>query len=193
MRHIYCLLLCRTRLITIHTLYPWIGYSYRSSSREKRGMFRGIIIIHIVPFGQYIIHHTRHMILIATSSRMVVTLSSVYQVFCTNMIPSYRTINGITQLIVYAWNNSVGNVLGETVGHGHDNKFSIDIIQHISIHYYYRFVVPYVPTPSYIYKSINKNNRRKRRRRVAKSVINSFQGMALCGGPPKRGPILGKS
>jgi len=37
------------------------------------------------------------------------------------MIPSYRTINRITQLIVYAGNNSVVVILVGTDGHGHDN------------------------------------------------------------------------
>ena len=61
---------------------------------------------------------------------MVVTLSSVYQVINTNMIPSYRTINRITQLIIYAWNNSVVIILGGTDGHGSDNEFNkeVDII-----------------------------------------------------------------
>ena len=41
-------------------------------------------------------------------------------VICTNMTPSYRTINSITQLYVHAW--IVGGTDGH--GHGHDNKFT---------------------------------------------------------------------
>ena len=48
----------------------------------------------MVPIGKYIIHHTKYTILIV----VVLTLSSVYQVICTNMVPSNRTINCITQL-----------------------------------------------------------------------------------------------
>ena len=74
----------------------------------------------------HIIHRTWNIILIATSSpHFFVTLSSVYQVIRTNMTPSYRTINSITQLYVYAWNNSVAIViLGRKDGHGHGNKFN---------------------------------------------------------------------
>ena len=65
-RERYCLLSCRTRLVTIRTLYPWID----NSSQERRGRSSSIIIIRMVPVGQYIIHRTRHTILIVTSSRM---------------------------------------------------------------------------------------------------------------------------
>ena len=61
------------------------------------------------------------------------TLSLVYQVIYTNMTPSYKAIHSITILYVYAWNNSVVNILGGIDGHRHDNKFNkgVDIIQHI--------------------------------------------------------------
>ena len=76
-----------------------------------------------------------------TSSRMVVTLPSVYQVIRTNMIPSYRTINRITQLIVYAGNNSVVVILVGTDGHGHDN---IHIIISYSSYCSHRLPVRYI-------------------------------------------------
>ena len=69
----------------------------------------------------------------SSSSRMVVTLSSLYQVIHTNMTQLYhRTIYSITRGYVYAWNNSGVNILGETDEHGHDKKFNkqIDIIIH---------------------------------------------------------------
>ena len=63
---------------------------------------------------------------------VVALLSSVYQIIRINMTPSYKTINSITQLYVYAWNNSVVNILGGTDGlrHGRDNEFNkeVDII-----------------------------------------------------------------
>ena len=99
-------------LYTVHTPYPWKGNSYSSSSQERRerGRVSGITIC-IVSTGQYIFHCTWHTILKATSSsRTVVTLSSMYQVIPTNMIPSYRTINSITQSYVHAW------IVGERMG-----------------------------------------------------------------------------
>jgi len=53
-------IMCCTRLDTILMLYPWRGNSYSRSSRERRGRCCGIIITHIVPIGQYIIHRTQH-------------------------------------------------------------------------------------------------------------------------------------
>ena len=59
------ILSCRTRLDSIHTLYPWRGNSYSSSIGERRGRCSGIIIICMGPIGQslFIAPHT---ILIAT-------------------------------------------------------------------------------------------------------------------------------
>ena len=60
-------------------------------------------------------------------------MTSVYQVIqviSTNMIPSCRTINRITQLIVYAWNNSVVIIHVGMNGHGH---YNIHIISSIPI------------------------------------------------------------
>jgi len=78
---------------------------------------------------------------------MVVTLSSVYQVIRTNMIPSYRTINRITQLIVYAGNNSVVVILVGTDGHGHDNihttKRQHEKYQRIVVIYAYAYTFKY--------------------------------------------------
>ena len=57
----------RTRLDTVLMSYPWRGNSYSSSSsRERRGGCSCIIIIRMGPIGRYIIHYTRHTILIAT-------------------------------------------------------------------------------------------------------------------------------
>mmetsp|Transcript_11215 Transcript_11215/g.12620 ORF Transcript_11215/g.12620 Transcript_11215/m.12620 type:complete len:89 (-) Transcript_11215:48-314(-) len=58
--------MCRTQLGTVHTPYPWRGNSYSSSIGERRGRCSGIIIIRMGPIGLYIIHSTRHTILIAT-------------------------------------------------------------------------------------------------------------------------------
>ena len=65
---------CRTRFGTVLMPYPWIGnshshsysYSYSYSSWERKESCSGIIIIFMVPIGQYIIHRTRHTILILT-------------------------------------------------------------------------------------------------------------------------------
>ena len=52
------------------------------------------------------------------SPQMVVTMLSVYQVIRTNVTPSYTTINSITKLYVYAWNNSVVIIIfGRKNGH----------------------------------------------------------------------------
>ena len=72
------------------------------------------------------------------------------------MPPSYKTINSITLLYVYAWNNSVVNILVGTDEHGHrrDNTdvsrnstrrltSSLTNIPNIVI------VSSYVPTQSY--------------------------------------------
>ena len=110
-REIYSLLLCRTQLGNIHTLYPWIGTSYNSSRRDRRGICSGIIIIRMVPIRQYIIHRTRHTILIVTSSQVVVC----------HMTQSYIIISTITQLYIYDWKNSIGMILVGMDGHQHDN------------------------------------------------------------------------
>jgi len=121
----------------------------------------------MVSIGQYIIHRTRHTVLIATSSsQMVVTLSSMYQVIPTNMPPSYKPINIITQLYVYAWNNSVVIILVGTDGHGHENSH-----QHRHTNPKSKSIViisSYVATPLYI----TINNSSRRRRREARCVIN---------------------
>ena len=59
------ILSCRARLDSIHTLYPWIGTS-SNTIRGRRRRCSGIIIIRMGPIGRYIIHCTRHTILIAT-------------------------------------------------------------------------------------------------------------------------------
>jgi len=84
----------RTRLGTVLMPYPWIVNSSSSSSQKRRLRCTGIIIIHMVSMvfiGQCIIHRTRHTILIVTSSRMDVTLSSFHPVIPTNTAPLYRT------------------------------------------------------------------------------------------------------
>ena len=48
---------CRTLVDNVHMPYPWIP---NSSSRKRRGRCNVIIIIRMVPIGQYIIHRTRH-------------------------------------------------------------------------------------------------------------------------------------
>ena len=53
-------IICRTQLGTILKSYPWRGNSYSRSSQERREKCCGIIIICMVPIGQYIIHRTRH-------------------------------------------------------------------------------------------------------------------------------------
>ena len=51
---------------------PWQGNSYSNcNNRERKGRNSGISIIRMVLIGQYIIHLTRHTVLIAASSRMV--------------------------------------------------------------------------------------------------------------------------
>ena len=64
----------------------------------------------------YISLYLAWTILIATSSRIAVTPSSVNQFIRSNMTPSYKTINSITRMYVYAWNNSVVNILGGKMG-----------------------------------------------------------------------------
>ena len=79
------------------------------NNKDKQG--------HLRLYGSH--QTTRYTILKATSSaRIVVTLPSVYQVIPTNMTPSYRTINSITQSYVHAW------IVGGTDGHGHNNIFT---------------------------------------------------------------------
>ena len=74
----YCLLSYRTRLDTIHTPYPWQGTSYSSSTQERRGGCRGIIIIRMGPIGRHFIHRVRHTTYNTDSNIvMVVTLPSV--------------------------------------------------------------------------------------------------------------------
>ena len=126
----HCRLSCRTQLGTVHTPYPWRGNSYNSSSRERRerGRVSGITI-RIVSTGQYIyisLHPTYNTesIIIITNSRHEQSLHcytlNVYQVIPTNMTPTYRTINSITQSYIHAW------IVWGTDGHGHrhDNKFT---------------------------------------------------------------------
>mmetsp|Transcript_26440 Transcript_26440/g.30075 ORF Transcript_26440/g.30075 Transcript_26440/m.30075 type:complete len:81 (-) Transcript_26440:48-290(-) len=79
------------------------------------------------------------------------------------MIPSYRTINRITQLIVYARNNSVVIFLMGMDGHEHGN---IHHHQHTNTQSII-IVSSYIPTSTYI--TINSNNRRGRKE--AKSAI----------------------
>ena len=78
--------------VTIHTLYTRIGTS-SSSSQERKRMCSGIIIIRMVPIGQYIIHRTRYTILIESWHEWLLHCHS-----CTkssfqhaNMTPSYIT------------------------------------------------------------------------------------------------------
>ena len=99
---------CHTRLSTVLMSYAWIG---NSISRERNGRCTGIILIRI---GQHIIYRN---IIIMNGCYTVIHLPS----HRTNMIPSYRTINRITQLIVYDQNNSVLIVFVGTDGHLHDN------------------------------------------------------------------------
>ena len=78
----------------------------------------------------YSSHPTRYDIITNgryTLIRVPCTLPSVYQVFCTNMISSYRTINRITRLIIYAWINSIVIILGGTDRHGRDNEFNKEV------------------------------------------------------------------
>ena len=88
---------------------------------------------------------------------MVVTLSSstAYQVIRTNMIPSYRTINRITQLIVYSWNNSVVIILVRIDGHGHANIMVICCTKIGTVH------TPY-PWQGNSYSNCNNRERRGR-------------------------------
>ena len=89
-REIYCLLSCHIRLGTVHMPYPWKGNSYSNSTvRERRERWSSSIIIHMVPIGTRI-HY------VVSSSRMIVTLWSMYQVIPTNTVPLYTTINTIT-------------------------------------------------------------------------------------------------
>ena len=60
----YCLLLCRTRLGTVHIPYPWRGNSYSNSSnsiQERRGRCSSSSIICIVSVKQRITNiHVHH-------------------------------------------------------------------------------------------------------------------------------------
>ena len=56
---------------------------------ERGGTCTGITVIRMVPIGQYVI---RYSLFIAPGP-----------VICTNMTPSYKIINSITQLYVYTW------------------------------------------------------------------------------------------
>jgi len=105
----------------------------------------------MVSIGQYIIYHTR-------------------------MILSYRTINRITQLIVYAGKNSVVVILVGTDGHGHDN---IHIIISISIpnsllSFHCQHTNPLLSFHyTFQHHHIIINNNRKRRRREARCSYRS--------------------
>jgi len=162
---------CLTCLDTVHTPYPWKDNS--SSSQERRGRYIDNTI-RMAPIGWYIIHCTRHKILIATSLHHHHHEWLLHCHPCTKLsIPichPHININSITQSYVYTWNDSVVIILGGTDGdgHGRDNKFNkeVAIIQHINASLSFR---PYVPTQSYI----TINNSRRTRRRVAKSVISS--------------------
>ena len=80
----------RTQFGTVLMLCPWIGNS-SSSSHKRIWRCTGIIIICMVSIGRCIIHCTWHTILIVTSSRMDVTLSSFHPVIPTNTVLLYRT------------------------------------------------------------------------------------------------------
>ena len=159
-------------------LYPWIDHS---SSRERRGRCTGIIIIRMVLIGQYVIHYTQHTLLIAAWHHHE---WSLYCHPCTrssfqriNTTPSYKTINSITRLYVYTWNNSVVIILWEQ----RDTDMTTNSTRRLTIHHDRPICHPiiivslYLPTPSYI----TINNRSKGRRREAKSNNNCCTALVV--------------
>ena len=105
------------------------------------------LIIRIILIGQHIIRCTRHTvqytILISilythrTHGKATAT-SSMYQFIHTNMIPSYRTINRITQLIVYGLKNLGEQMEIETDMTIYTSSSSSSYQSHI---HYYHFIV----------------------------------------------------
>ena len=110
----------------------------------------------MVPIGRYISHRIRHTILIVTSSHTVVPVASLYQVIHTNITPShYRTINSITQLYVYAWNNCVVIIIwwDKRWTRTMDTDVTTDSTRRLTIYHHRPTCQPiplYVPTQSYI-------------------------------------------
>ena len=87
--------------------------------------------------SHWTIHYSSHPTHYTDSD--MTSVYQVIQVIRTNMIPSYRTINRITQLIVYGWNDSVVIIHVGTNGHGH---YNIHIISSITIPiFFYYFIV----------------------------------------------------
>ena len=124
--HSFCkkekyILLCRTRLDSIHTLYPWIGTSNNTIKTNIWWYY------YHSDGSHWTIHYSFHPAYntdsdtisssssSSSSSRMVASLLSMYQVIHTNITSLYyRTIKSITQMYIYAWNNSLVNILGGT-------------------------------------------------------------------------------
>ena len=105
---------------------------------ERRGKCTGIIVIRIVPIGQYIIllctrHHHEW--------------SSLHYLPCTKSFVQ-QTINSINQLYVYGWNISVVNILGGTRTWQRIKQG--DWYHHWLTWQSIIFVSSYVPTQSYI-------------------------------------------
>ena len=134
-----------TTTTTMTTAYPTRYYTQAVSmerqqlqqqqSREKRKM----LWYYYHSYGSHwTIHYSSHLtytILKVTSHHHEWSLQfHPCTKSHTNMSPSYKTINSITILYVYAWNTSVVTILVGTDEHGHDNKFNkeVDIIQHIN-------------------------------------------------------------
>lgn len=64
-------------------------------SRDKRKVYK----YYCHSYGSYqTIYYSLHP---TRTTSMFVTLSSIYPVICTNLTPSYKIVNSITQLYVY--------------------------------------------------------------------------------------------
>ena len=101
----------------------WQGQSNRrsyGSHWERRVKCTGIIVIRMVPIGQYVICY---LLFIAPGP-----------VICTNMTPSYKIINSITQLYVYTWNNRVVIILG---GERMDTDMTTNSRRRLTIHHHH--------------------------------------------------------
>jgi len=122
------------------------------SHRERRGMYNGIIVIRMVPIGQYVIHCTRHTILtvtwhdINTNGRYCHPLSSVYQVICTVCHPCTRW--SVPALHYHIKQSTASTnciyIIGIIDGHGHEHKFNKEVDNPPSSNmptHYYRFLL----------------------------------------------------
>jgi len=80
---------------------------------EKEGNEDKDMDVCMVPIGQYIIHYTRHVQYYNTDSNII--MNGRYTIIRTNVAPTHKTINSISQLYVYTSKNSVAIILGDQI------------------------------------------------------------------------------